>query len=104
MIHAAPDGKGRPDMTEKHLVTCPRCGFGVTDQGDASNPGLTGDIRAFTRICDHTNEVLGSVQEQPFGCPELLEAVHDAALSDEASTEAPHDGRPGARLGQQPEQ
>jgi hypothetical protein len=90
-------------MTEKHLVTCPRCGFGVTDQGDASNPGLTGDIRAFTRICDHTNEVLGSAQERPFGCPELLDAVHDAALSDEAGAKVPHDGGPDAKPRPQPE-
>ncbi len=72
-------------MTEKHLVTCPRCGFPVTDQGDSRNPGLTGDIRAFTRECEHTAEILGSLDERPFGCPELLVAVHHAAPPEEAS-------------------
>ena len=71
-------------MAEKHSVTCPRCGFPVVDQGDARNPGLTGDIRAFTRTCEHTAEVLGSADERPFGCPELLDAVHQAAPSQEA--------------------
>ncbi len=74
-------------MAAKHLVTCPLCGFGVSDQGDAANPGLTGDIRAFTRTCEHTAEVLGSADERPFGCPELLEAVHAAAVSEEVSDE-----------------
>ncbi len=81
-------------MTEKHLVTCPQCGFGVSDQGDADNPGLTGDIRAFTRTCNHTSEVLGAVDERPFGCPELLEAVHDAALSGAAGAEVANGSQP----------
>ena len=81
-------------MTNKHLVTCPQCGFGVSDQGDADNPGLTGDIRTFTRACEHTAEVLGSMNEKPFGCPELLDAVHDAALSAEAEA---GNGGPGVR-------
>lgn len=73
-------------MTDKHRVTCPRCGFPVTDQGSARNPGLTGDIRAFTRSCDHTAEILGSADERPFGCPELLDAVHHAASMEEAGS------------------
>ncbi len=84
-------------MAAKHSVTCPQCGFGVSDQGDASNPGLTGDIRAFTRTCDHTTEVLGSAEERPFGCPELLEAVHDAALSEEAAAKVVKGGAPAGK-------
>lgn len=79
-------------MTEKRRVSCPRCGFGVSDQGSAANPGLTGDVRAFTRACDHTAQVLSSADERPFGCPELLGAVHDAALSEEASAGAAQGG------------
>ena len=85
-------------MTEKHWVTCPRCGFGISDQGDADNPGLTGDVRAFTRTCDHTAAVLSSVDERPFGCPELLEAVHDAALSEEGGAAIADAGERGAKL------
>jgi hypothetical protein len=84
-------------MTEKHRVTCPRCGFGISDQGDARNPGLTGDLRAFTRTCDHTAAVLSAVDERPFGCPELLEAVHDAALSQEGGAGLSDDGSLGRR-------
>lgn len=86
-------------MTEKHLVTCPRCGFPVIDQGDAKNPGLTGDIRAFTRSCEHTAEILGTADERPFGCPELLDAVHHAAPPEEAgvrpAAEQPYAGSRG---------
>ncbi len=89
-------------MIAKHLVTCPRCGFGVSDQGNASNPGLTGDIRAFTRTCDHTTEVLGSAEERPFGCPELLDAVHAAAVSEEASAVFINGGEPEVGVGKQP--
>jgi hypothetical protein len=80
------------DMMQKHLVTCPRCGFPVTDQGDVGNPGLTGDVRAFTRTCEHTDEVLASADERPFGCCELLEAVHGAASPEKAGVgpSSPH--------------
>jgi hypothetical protein len=84
-------------MTEKHLVTCPRCGFHVADQGDAANPGLTGDIRQFTHTCQHTADVLNSPSQQPFGCPELLNAVHDAAPIGEAGFEITNGGEQGVK-------
>ncbi|HEX2555345.1 MAG TPA: hypothetical protein VHL98_16725 [Microvirga sp.] len=83
-------------MTAKHVVTCPQCGFPVTDQGDAENPGLTGDVRGFTRTCEHTAEVLGSADERPFACPELLDAVRGAAVPEEVEA-VPAAGQPGTR-------
>ena len=71
-------------MSEKHLVTCPRCGFRITNQGEPDNPGLTGDIQTFSRTCPLTADQPGSTAEQPFNCPELLKAVRNAALSGEA--------------------
>lgn len=79
-------------MRVKHEVACPRCGFHVSDQGDAANPGLTGDVRSFTHTCEHMTEVLNSMDERPFGCPELLGAVYDAALPKEPHGPGPRKG------------
>jgi hypothetical protein len=88
-------------MPQKHLVTCPQCGFHVSDQGNATNPGLTGDIREFTHTCQRTAAVLNSPADEPFGCPELLSAVHGAAPSSEAAGPefiSENGGGPGVRL------
>ena len=71
-------------ISDKHLVTCPRCGFRINDQGDLANPGLTGDIQSFSRTCHLAASLSSSTAEQPFKCPELLKAVRSAALSSEA--------------------
>jgi hypothetical protein len=70
-------------MSEKRVVTCPRCSFRVTDQGDAATPALTADIQAFSRTCPLTGNLTGMMAEKPFNCPELLKAVRHAALMDE---------------------
>jgi hypothetical protein len=67
-------------MTEKRVVTCPRCGFRISDQGEAASPALTGDLQTFSRTCPLTGELPGAMGEQPFNCPELLKAVRHAAL------------------------
>ena len=67
-------------MPEKRVVTCSRCGFRVTDQGNASTPALAADIQAFSRTCPLTGNLPGSMAERPFNCPELLNAVRHAAL------------------------
>jgi hypothetical protein len=67
-------------MTEKRVVTCPRCGFRVSDQGDAATPDLTGDIRTFARTCSLAGDLPGSLVERPLNCPELLKAARHAAL------------------------
>lgn len=67
-------------MTEKRVVTCPRCGFRISGEGDAASPALTGDAQALSRTCPLTGNFPGAMAEQPFNCPELLKAVRHAAL------------------------
>ena len=62
-------------------MTCPRCSFRVTAQGDAATPALTADIQTFSRTCPLTGDLPGSMAEQPFNCPELLKAFIGFALS-----------------------
>ena len=68
-------------MPEKRVVTCPRCGFRATDQGDVANPSLTADVRAFARSCPLTGDLAWATAERPFNCPDLLKAARHAALA-----------------------